>query len=175
MLITQDVIDRVPCTQLFGFTNDENRYIQECHKELLSLSMRRNKSDEVGFLIDITNWERLVVWGDSHGIIMDSFPEARSLLDTAWNNHLIFLHNHPNNSCFSGNDLKSFCKHKSLYMITAIQNNGNIHVLAKTSAFYPEALLFEYNKYVEQQKGVVNVLRQASKLGLQYKYGRCKK
>lgn len=175
MLITPDIIDKVPCTKIFGMNSEENRYIQCLHKELLQVSMRKNKSNEVGFLVDVTTWNKIVLFGNEHGIIMDMYPDAKTLLENAPNRHLIFLHNHPNNSCFSGKDLSSFCRHNSLALITAIQNDGNIHVLAKNINFYPNATLFEYNKGVERQKGVENVLQQTQRLGILYKYGRCKK
>ena len=173
-MITQDVIDKVPCTQLFGFTPEENRYIQECHKELLTLAMQRN-SEEVGFLIDITTWQKWVVFGNGNSIDMSNYPKEEEILRKSWKNHLIFLHNHPNNSNFSGVDLRSFCKHESLYMITAIQNDGNINVLAKDIHFSSQATLFEYNKYVDKNQGIKNVINQGKRLGVLYKFGRCRK
>ena len=175
MMITEDIINKVPCTQLFGFTNEQNEYAQYLHKKLLNIAMKKNNSNEVGFLINTENWETIVLRGTEDGIDMNLFPQAYNVLKEAKKYSLIFLHNHPNNSCFSSKDLKSFCKHDSLYMITAIQNNGNIHVLAKSDIFYPQTVLFEYNKCVNEQKGFINVIKRKNELGLNYKYGRCKK
>lgn len=174
-LITQSVIDSIPCTKLFDFTPEMNEYVQLLHKELLTYAMKRNSSNEVGFLVDLTTWQVLRLVGDEMGISLAGFPAARHWLKEAFPGSLMFMHNHPNNSCFSYMDLNSFCSNYSLRLMTAIGNNGNIHVLAKGPGFCDTAVLFEYNKHAGGNKGMQYVLSHCTALGLRYKFGRCSK
>lgn len=54
MLITQDVIDRVPCTHIIDNGGEIDKYIQYLHRKLLYLSMKKNDSNEVGLLLSLS-------------------------------------------------------------------------------------------------------------------------
>ena len=175
LMITQDTIDRVPCIRLFEFTTEEEKFIQHLHKEVLIYAMNKNESNEVGILVDMRTWESILIKGNRNSIDMGNSERARELLKTAPNRSLIFLHNHPNNTIFSSNDLRSFCANESLFMMTAICNNGNIHVLAKGFNFSPAAVMLAHNKGVSENKGIQNMIKQSRHLGVLYKFGRCRK
>lgn len=69
------------------------------------------------------------------------------------------MHNHPSTGIFSGADLKYFCNHDTLYIITAIGNNGIIYSLIKTSKFDIK-ILAEYERLALEfhKKGYKNNL-----------------
>lgn len=91
------------------------------------------------------------------------------------------MHNHPSTGTFSGADLKYFCNHDTLYIITAIGNDGTIYSLTKTVDFNV-AVLAEYERLALglYKQGYINnngtlamkeILRRANEFGLQYRKG----
>ena len=158
---------------------EETKYIQQCHKKLLTVAMRKNKSNEVGMLIDTLTWRYWLVLGTENSINLSMYPEIERMLKSAPTKSLIFLHNHPCNKNFSGVDLQSFCKHDSLLMMSAIQNDGNVNILIKQDSFMPQTVIYEYNKVVAlnssggETRGMDYILQHCRSFGLWYKYGRC--
>lgn len=152
LIITDEIIEKVPCTHIVDNGGKADKNIQKLHKELLRLSKNKNKSNEVGFLINLYDWSFEIVIGDGNRVSLSNNPNAEKLLKSSPKNTLMFMHNHPNNSRFSGQDLRMFSLFDSLYIATAISNNGNIYVMKKGPNFNGEALLIEYNKRVTEQK-----------------------
>ena len=172
--ITNEVIASIPCTRILDSGGEIDRQIQVFHKELLQVSMRKNGSKEVGILIDLTNWDNIVVLGVEDGIELANYPNARMMLHNSSIGSLMFMHNHPKNSTFSYKDLWTFCDNDTLLLMTALCNNGNIHVLQKTKLFDRVKVINTYNKWHLENKGVLKVLQQGKELGLDYKFGRRK-
>ncbi|MDC7278655.1 hypothetical protein NXH64_03970 [Butyrivibrio fibrisolvens] len=88
-------------------------------------------------------------------------------------NSLIFLHNHPQNTCFSEVDLRSFMTADAIYMMSVIGNNGRIFFLIKTDDYDKAASLVFYEKLFENFEGssVKEFLRTCRKVGLKFVYG----
>ena len=62
--ITNIAISKIPCTKLTGFTSEQNKIIQQRHKELLkdaqNLCKKYNSNEmEVVYLLDIHNWTNI--------------------------------------------------------------------------------------------------------------------
>lgn len=173
MVITPETIYHVRKVFLNEFDEEETEKIQALHKELLSISMKKNDSNEVGLLVNLVNWEYLTVYGTENGISLSGVPDAKELLCTAPKSSLIFLHNHPRNSTFSEIDLESFLTADSLLMVTVIGNNGRQHFLVKTLQFDKYNALHHYNKVYEStgNGSMKEFLRTCKKVGLAYYYG----
>lgn len=78
--ITDVAIQKVRKTKVFGFTEDENRFIQEQHRRLLKISKENNNSEEVAIVIDIINWENEVVIGRGNRVAMEDNPKANMMV-----------------------------------------------------------------------------------------------
>lgn len=175
MLITEEVIDKVPCTHILDNGGEIDKYIQYLHKRLLYLSMKKNNSNEVGLLLNLNTMDYKIVYGNESLVSLSENKEVRLFLKNASVQSMMFMHNHPNNSNFSYADLASFADNENLRVVTAIRNDGNIHVLQKGLNFNGQLVAIEYNKWVNDNKGVQYILQHCSKFDLDYKYGRCKK
>ena len=104
---------------------------------------------------------------------MKSNQAARIKMECAPKNSLIFLHNHPRNSCFSEIDLYSFMTADPIYMISVIGNNGRQFFLIKMEDYDKEKALKYYNEIYERIEGstVKEFLRTCRKIGLKFVYG----
>ena len=78
--ITDIAIQKVRKTKIFGFVEDENRYIQEAHKRLLQISKEENNSEEVAVVIDIIQWEEEIVLGKGNRVHMEDNPNAYQMI-----------------------------------------------------------------------------------------------
>lgn len=185
--ITDIAINKVRTTRFYGFTKEQLLYIQDRHKELLREAQKLNKVHnsnlmEVGILIDLFTWRYWIIHGtNKREVQMKNNLDAYRALESAGKNRLMFMHNHPSTGTFSGEDFKYFCNHESLYIITAIGNDGTIYSLTKTPQFNINVL----SKYIEKAEwyksigkitnngtlAMRDILSIASDYGLIYKKG----
>lgn len=110
---------------------------------------------------------------------MRNNPTAYDAMISHRKNTMMFMHNHPNTSPFSGRDFTTFCNNDLLYIIIVVGNDGNVRVLTKLSGFdSSEALLFyaklvmKYNSY--ENNGTLamrELLKNCDKINLSYKIG----
>lgn len=94
-------------------------------------------------------------------------------MEYAPKNSLLFLHNHPRNTCFSEIDLSSFMTADPIYMISVIGNNGRQYYLIKNEEFDKGKALQYYDELFENFEGssVKEFLRTCRKVGLNFVYG----
>ena len=137
--ISDIAINKVPCTHIAGFTGEQNKFIQERHKEILIIARElcekyRNYEMEAIILVNAHTWDYWVVKGKEPGNadIADNL-EAKEALQTNSKNSLLLLHNHPSAGTFSGTDFVTFCFNASLYLMTVVGNDGTVYVLIKDS------------------------------------------
>lgn len=186
--ITDVAIAKVPRTHIYGFSNEQNLYIQELHKELLSEAKKLNEEYhtnlmEVGILLDIHSWDYWLVKGKKDCVvdIRDSV-EAFHALTNARKNQLMMMHNHPSTGTFSGEDFKTFCNNDAIYIMTVVGNDASVYVLVKTKDF-DKNVLVEYAQIAQEYyemgykknngtMAIKHILKNASQYGIEYKKGR---
>ena len=175
-LIDSDVIDNLVRTLLFDSTDGDDKILNnrllELHKYLLGVSKSKNKSQEVGILWDIISNNYVLLIGSENSIDMYSDDKARYLLNNTICCSLVFLHNHPKCSSFSYKDFDTFCSTSNILAMTAVCNDGRIHIMKKLIPyqFNGGSILFEYNKkHDETDKGMPYIFKNHSKLGLLYR------
>lgn len=185
--ITDIAISKVPKTKFSGFSDFQNTYIQERHKDLLKEAQKlniENKTNlmEVGVLLDIHTWNYWVIKGNTDCMVdIRSSAEAYHILISARKNQLMMMHNHPSTGTFSGEDFKTFCNNDSIYIMTIVGNDGFVYALVKTKDFKKEVIV-EYIKLTQKyyEMGYRNnatmamkeILNNASDYGIEYKKGR---
>lgn len=144
--ITKDNINKVKCARIIsGEGSDKyNKYIQYLAKEVLKVSANRTdgyKHDEVGILARLDGkYESQPIygyWDEKLGtsiINTTANTEYNFILDeNMYNQTLVFVHNHPNNSIVSINDLTQLVNNPEILAIIAVGNNGSIKYAIKTS------------------------------------------
>lgn len=173
MFITQKNIDAIKRISIPGFDDEEIETIKELHKKLLKKSMNKNKSNEVGMLVNLQDWSDIMITGTENGVTLKDNKTAYDLLCTAPKNSLLFFHNHPKNSCFSERDLESFLTSDAIVMISVVCNSGRLYYLLKMDTFDKNTALFYYDKIYEvtESGSVQEFLRTCSLIGLKFLYG----
>ena len=186
--ITDIAIDKIPRTHIFGFSDEQNRFIQNLHKELLREAQKLNEEKnthlmEVGILLDIHSWDYWVIKGTkNYTISIKDSIEAFYMLTNARKNQLMMMHNHPSTGNFSGEDFKTFCNNDAMYIMTVVGNDSTVYLLKKTKDFNKRVLV-EYAKLAKKYydigyknnngtMAIKKILKNASKYGIEYKKGR---
>ena len=172
-IISDEIFDRVCCVPIDEFDEEELLLIQQLHKKLLMHSKEKNDNNEVGILVDLSDWSDILIEGNENSISMRCNPDAKMKMEYAPKNSLLFLHNHPRNTCFSEIDLSSFLTADPIYMMSVIGNNGRQYFLIKTETFDKGCALEYYDELFENAGGssVKEFLRTCRKVGLRFIYG----
>jgi hypothetical protein len=174
-VITQETINRIVHLKAFESSDKQrdsalNNLLYDYHKELLYKAIKNNNK-EVGLFWDLKDLDRkpLVIIGEINGFRMSSNQEVYELVEcNKYIRSVALLHNHPRNGLFSGEDLKSFTDHDSIYFMTAVCNDGTIHMLRKESNFNPFLLYDYYNAGVAKsdKKATQDLKDKIKRLGL---------
>jgi len=150
---------------------DIGKNVQLFHKQLLQLAMENGSNREYAILYDIQNGNVYTIEGGEWYITLPD--ELEEELDNASPGTFVVLHNHPNNSLFSFIDIRSFIAHESLYAISVIGHNGDVHVLTKNKQLVVAEdvgkVLLEYLDRFEH-KTIQQFLIEAENFGLTYRY-----
>ncbi|MBQ8518495.1 MAG: hypothetical protein IJ455_02670 [Agathobacter sp.] len=186
--ITDVAISKVPKTHIYGFSNEQNTYIQALHRELLKEAQKLNKEYhtnlmEVGILLDIHTWDYWKIKGKKDCTVdIKESVEAFKVLMNARKNQLMMMHNHPSTGTFSGEDFKTFCNNDAIYMMTVVGNDASVYILVKMKDF-DKKVLAEYAQIAQEYyelgykknngtMAMKHILKNASKYGIEYKKGR---
>lgn len=195
--ITQKSINSVPLIML---TNNKslNNLIRTMHIRLLqeaSLRKDGHKYDEVGILMELVEpYNCIKVYGEVNpGTGISSIDPKSSdfvnYIGKHTKNQLLFMHNHPNNSCFSYGDLYNFIVTDEIFTITAVGNSHGVHSMWKKRDFnssvaskylyetiqrlrlsYPNENIKKINSYAALQ-----VISNADKINIGYRYSESRK
>lgn len=155
--ISQDTIDRIARIKAFN-DSEMNNILYDHHKELLRISMNKNSNKEVGLFWNLNDKysKPLMILGETNGFNIKSDAEISSMVNTPYNlMSVVVMHNHPRNGMFSGVDIRSFIDFDSIYLMTAVCNDGTIYMLRKERAFQPFLMEQYYNDGVEQSRKAV--------------------
>lgn len=169
-IITDDIINNIACIQAFK-DHKMNSKLQKHHKDLLRYAKNKNNSKEIGLFWDLNNVDKepLKIKGQINGFSINDKPEVSSLVKNTHNIlTVVMMHNHPRNGLFSGADIRSFIDFNSIYLMTAVCNDGTIYMLRKEINFNPLLMEKYYNDGVAMSKKAVQAerLRKAKKLKL---------
>lgn len=143
--ITQKSIKNVKCTRIIsGEGSDKyNKYIQYLSRKILKISASRQDNyinDEVGILARLDGtYESQPIYGywnaEARTSVIYTYKnvEYNFMIDENESQSLIFVHNHPNNSSLSYNDIKSLININAIKCIVAVGNSGIIHYIIKVN------------------------------------------
>lgn len=145
--ITQNSINSVKCARIISGDGSEkyNKYIQSLAKKVLTISASRTdgyKNDEVGILARLDGtYESQPIYGywneKARTSIISTHRniEYNFMLNENDTQSLVFMHNHPNNSVVSINDMLSALGDDAIAAVVAVGNNRDIHYLLKECTY----------------------------------------
>ena len=138
-LITDSAINKVPLISTPKMTNADVLKLQALHKELLEYARDNNNSEEVAFLVN-SKFEKFdVIKGDIES------------LDLTGKSAKYILHNHPNNSSFSLNDISYLVQNKPEF-ISLVTNTGKVELLELNEDFNKPIFKVKFKRLKKKYK-----------------------
>lgn len=167
--ITDEVIDSI--AEIKAFEDAQmNKYLYNHHKQLLRISKNKNQSEEYGFFWDLEHFEKdcLKIRGNAGGFSMNDNPAVMKLVKENPILSVVVMHNHSRNGLFSYKDIESFCDFDSIFLMTAVCNDGTIYMMRKETDFNALAMQRYYNEgaAISKNKTTDDIIRKIKKLKL---------
>lgn len=182
--LSNEIISSISRIKAFEST-DMNQKLYELHKQMLTISMDKNKSYEVGIFWNLTDTDNFyIIRGTKDGIDMSDNEQVKRMVSYGPACSVAILHNHPRNGLFSYKDLSSFIAYNSIYIMTAVCNDGTIYMIRKEENFDPYLLNKYYSEGIHQNvqniskrngtgkfyyNGIKNVAKHAKQIGITYR------
>lgn len=145
--ITDNAIDNVPKVSITGFSDEQNAFVQQQHKELLKYAKDNNDNKEVAFVFRSNLSDRTEYIGTG-----DSLDFGNALFGKGDN--LFVMHNHPSNSSYSNTDIAFFLQNDAVKTFTIVKNDGSVEILSKLNDYdklkAKNEFKRQYKKYVKQ-------------------------
>ena len=136
--ITDKAIRQIPFIKFSGISHEACERIQRLEKMLLVISRERNNSNEVAITSHMDEkgypdcGEALgIAYGNENSVNILNDKNSRLLFEKSSNLAVICMHNHPNNSSFSLNDLVFFLNHDQIRLFIVVGNNGEIRSISR--------------------------------------------
>lgn len=139
VFITEAAIEKVPFVKYKDIPAEHYQNLYETAKQVLRLSKEQNDSNEVAAVYSL-DFDNLVAqneeyvgisFGSEHEVDPAGSTASFHILNSALECVVVCLHNHPNLSKFSLDDVKFFLSNSSVKMMVVITNLGSISYLVK--------------------------------------------
>ena len=167
--ITDEAIREVP-RAVIASGGETNKYIQSLCKDILRISKDRSdgySNDEVGILSSLDGKFQTEpiygYWNEEKQIsIIDIWNNEKyqEAIIFAEKNSLVFVHNHPDYSKVSYNDLINLITTEAIKIVVAVSNNGNVSFAFRKSN--------DFSKYAKLYKKIQTEIY--NKAGLERRY-----
>ena len=138
----------IPHIKIPTLTDEQSTELYEQAKNVLKISKNENGFKEVSIsysINDMSENKYKKVLGNYISVPILNDKETRKLFETANNNNeliIISIHNHPNNSTFSINDLLIFTQNNGVKLMEIINKKGEISFLIKPKQMDLKNIIF---------------------------------
>ena len=137
--ITNIAIKKVPFIEYKGFTDTQNKILQDLARQVLIISKDKLHSNEVAITVTVEGEgfsdQKAVALGNEHSINLYSDPDTSRMLRSPYEHTVVILHNHPSTQTFSLDDLLLFLDTYSVIMMIVVTNQGTIHYIKKEQKY----------------------------------------
>lgn len=163
--ITDVAISKVPYIEYKGIPEDCYKTLQELARMVLILSKENNNCEETAITYSLDAPELVidgeecmtVSYGDAHSVDPLQSTLANHLVVTARGCVVIILHNHPNRSKISLQDVSYLFRFASIKMIVAVTNTGSVNYIVKTDKYNRLGAMKLFYEALEQLKKAGNL------------------
>ena len=146
--ITDIAISKVPYVMYHEIPEEQYEILQMIAKEVLRISRDENNCNEVAIAYDLDSpqkeldGEKYLAWarGDEYSVDPMSDTETNHIIVSAKGCVVVILHNHPNLSKISLEDVMFLLRLPTIKMIVAVTNRGAIGYIVKTSKYEDKKL-----------------------------------
>lgn len=126
--IMDNAINKVPNVSIDGFSDEQNTFIQNQHKDLLKYARDNNGNKEVAFVFRKDLADRAVFIGSDDVINFGNGLDGKG-------DNLFVMHNHPRNSSFSKTDIDEFINNNNIKTLSIVKNNGEVEIITKSEKY----------------------------------------
>lgn len=156
VLITDIAIQKVPYIKYKEIPEEHYDNLYELAKYVLQLSKDKNDSNEVAVVYSLdfdnlvkNNMEYMgVSFGTEHEVDPAGSTASYHIINSTLECVVICMHNHPNLSKFSLDDIKFFLRNHNVKLIVVITNLGNISYLVKAGNYNYNSAVKIFNESV---------------------------
>ena len=141
--ITDEAINRVPYADIYGLSDEDNKFIQDQHKELLRYAKDNNNNNEVAFVFRSDFSEKTIFKGS-----VDELNLNTKTLNKG--SGLFVMHNHPKNSSYSLKDIAFLLDNDDVTTLSIVKNNGAIETLTKTATYNKQDAKIRLSRLLKQ-------------------------
>lgn len=157
IFIADVAIHKVPCVKIPELSEVDCKRLQQEHKNLLQFAKYENNSDEVALIYNSTGSETIYIKGDADSVYYGSDADYVRLYADSYPGELFVLHNHPNTSKFSVDDIIEFISEGPIGLMSVVTNQGQVYILKKTAKYnYERTKKIFYNLYSDFRKGNID-------------------
>lgn len=142
-VITDKAIEKVPKVEISGYSDEQNAFIQQQHKELLRYARDNNDSKEVAFVFEKGLTNRTEYVGNDKSLDFGMSLSGKG-------SDLFIMHNHPRNSSFSYDDVIEFIRNDNIEVLTIVKNTGGIEILNKSDSFDKKQVTISLNRNIKK-------------------------
>ena len=145
VMITDEAIKKVPKIKYREIPDNQYEALYLLAKEVLIVSKEQNDSNEVAITYRLMDIENIssdrenvfgIALGDEHSVDPEEDTESYHILNGTVECVVIILHNHPSLSKISLSDVQFLLQYRSMKMIVAVTNMGNISYLVKGMGYH---------------------------------------
>lgn len=141
--INDIAISKVPFIEYKSISADHYETLHYLAKAVLQISKDENDSNEIAIVYDLDspfivgNSDDYIAWarGDEDSVDPASDTETNHILVSAKGCVIVVLHNHPNLSKVSLEDVAFLLKYAAVKMIVAVTNRGSIGYVVKSEKY----------------------------------------
>ena len=156
--ITDQAIDAIPYIKFQTLSQEQSAEIHTLEKRLLVTSREHNKCQEVAIIyrLDEENFARYedrirFVFGTRNKVDIEKDTIAKNLIRNTDEAVVISMHNHPNDTQFSFDDMKFFLTHSSIRLFIIVSNKGSVESLLRLPGCDNEIILNSFYCLLKQE------------------------
>ena len=138
-IITDNAISKVPKVNIDGFTDNQNIFIQNQHKDLLKYARDNNGNKEVAFVFRKDLTDRAIFVGSDDVIEFGNGLNGKG-------DSIFVMHNHPRNGSYSDIDIRFFISNNDVKSFSIVKNNGLVEIITKTEKYNIEKMKVVYGR-----------------------------
>ncbi len=165
--ITDIAIEKVPMIRYKGISEEHYEILQLLAKLVLEESRSNNDCNETAItysldgvdIFDVGGRCVTVTYGDEHSVDPLGSTLSFHLVASSGSCVVVILHNHPNLSKISLQDVSLMLKYASIKMIVAVTNLGSVSYVVRNENFNRLLALELFDKAVEKYKTAAGDLK----------------
>lgn len=148
-----------------------NNALQVFRSKCLEISLGANRCKEVLIAINLVTLSFGISLGDYTRVVPAPYSTTHNIISKSQRNTVLVIHNHPNCSRLSSDDLQQLCRYDSIHSVEAIGNTGDIYRVIKLNNYNNKFARNFYNKSKNNKNNIPDAFfKNQVDLGLKFEF-----